>query len=123
MELQNVNFKSDDINDALYNEMIGIFTSIKVMSEILAHNKDELVKYNPMTIKPKRSHDPSYSETVMAYDEDNLEYPVMAFYQFEDEAWHVLDDNSTKLICWTYIECPSKEDVKGFVHCEHVGFS
>lgn len=57
--------------------------------------------------------DKSLSETVIVYDE-SLDDRDFGYYDFKDDTWNVLGDFQMKLVCWSYPEMPTEEELKGF---------
>ena len=78
--------------------------------------------FHPMSHRPKPSEDvPAWSETVIVFEQDH-DFEDFGYFDFEQDQWHVLGENSMKLICWCEIPTPPKDVTKQFNAVKHNGY-
>lgn len=80
------------------------------------------VDFFSMSNRPRPSKDfPKWSETVLVYMKDH-DFQDFGYFDFEMDEWHVLGNNSMKLICWCYIPRPKNESIKTYNPVAHFGY-
>ena len=77
------------------------------------------IQFYPMSHRPQPSKDvPEWSVTVLVYEAEH-DYQEFGYFDFKQDLWHVLGQDSMKLKCWCYIPQPNQDSIKDFKITTH----